>query len=97
MSAQALTQDVEQTVALVRQGNTLELYVDGALSCAATVDSWDDAPGVVSPDRLVLGAHAEYVTSGSTAAPFVGTIRGAYFDRGSTFPSPPPFPPSLQP
>jgi len=81
MSAYALKKGKEATLAIVRKGKTLTLYVDGVLSCTAAVSSFtDDYTGV----GITLGGH--YTSGGRLeAAPLKGRIRDTRVQKGHAY------------
>ena len=74
-----LTPGVEQVVTLERTGGVAKLRVDGEdaeLYTELDVRNWNDAAGVVSPDKLKIGALS------TDALPFKGTLKNAKLEGG---------------
>jgi hypothetical protein len=81
MSSDALPLGVETTLAVVRQGNDLKLFINGTQQCQATVTSWSEN-AVHVPHTI--GAH--YTHGSLSAAPFYGKITNTKFTTGSVYP-----------
>ena len=74
MSSDVLPLNEETTVAFVRQGNLLKLFINGEQQCEAEVVSWSESSNIATH---TIGAH--YWHGSLTKAPFYGKIEGTKF------------------